>query len=68
MRTLKSWNVPPYTWAEVIIWLEDLVYDPYYDYVVGFYLKNDESYLQTFYIDDVRLVLTAGEDLPEREP
>lgn len=60
--------VPPYTWAEIIIWLEDLVYDPYYDYVVGFYLKNDESYLQTFYIDDVRLVLTAGEDLPEREP
>jgi len=60
--------VPPYTWAEIIIWLDDLVYDPYYAYVVGFYLKNDEGYLQTFYIDDVRLVLTAGEDLPEREP
>ncbi|MCJ7701418.1 MAG: hypothetical protein MUO62_07540 [Anaerolineales bacterium] len=61
-------SVPPYTWVEVIVWLDDLINDPIYDYVVGFYLKNDETYLQTFYIDDVRLILTSGEDLPEREP
>jgi len=50
-------SVPPYTWAEVILWLDDLIYDPYYDYVVGFYLKNDEEYLGTFYVDDVKMLI-----------
>ena len=61
-------SIPPFTWAEVIVWLDDLIYDPYYENVVGFYIKNEEDFLQTFYLDDVRVILASDESLPTRKP
>jgi hypothetical protein len=51
-------TIPATTWVEVVVWLEDLIYDPDYDYVTGFYIKNDESYQQPFYIDRVSLLVS----------
>lgn len=62
-----SRSVPPYTWAEVIVWLDDLIYDPIYEYVVGFYLKNGENFIQSYYLDDIQVILTDAE-LPARTP
>ena len=62
-----SRSVPPYTWAEVIVWLDDLIYDPIYEYVVGFYLKNGENFMQSYYLDDIQVILTDPE-LPARIP
>jgi hypothetical protein len=57
-------SVPAYTWAEVIVWLDDLIYDPIYEYVVGFYLKNGENFTRTYYLDDVQVILTEPDLLP----
>ena len=54
-------SIPPQTWVEVVVWLDNLIYDPDYEYVTGFYVKNGEGYLNTFYIDDVNLLMLAGE-------
>jgi len=62
-----SRSVPPYTWAEVIVWLDDLIYDPIYEYVVGLYLKNGENFIQSYYLDDIQVILTDPE-LPARMP
>jgi hypothetical protein len=51
-------NIPPNTWVEIIIYLDDLIYDPPYEWVTGVYIKNDQNYLETFYIDNVRLIMT----------
>ncbi len=48
--------IPPHTWVDVNVWLDDLIYDPIYQYVTGFYIKNDEGFRSTFYIDDIRLI------------
>lgn len=50
--------IPATTWVEVIVWLDDLTYDPDYDYVTGFSIKNDQSYQQPFYIDRVSLLVS----------
>jgi hypothetical protein len=47
--------VPVGEWVEVVVWLDELIYDPYYTYVTGFYLKTDE--LPRFYIDQVELIV-----------
>jgi hypothetical protein len=52
-------DLPPGEWVEVIVWLDDLIYDPDIEYVTGFYLKNDIDYRGTFYVDDV-VLLTLG--------
>jgi hypothetical protein len=49
--------IPPDTWAQVILWLDDLLYDPMYSNVVGFYIKNDADFETTFYIDNVTLLM-----------
>ncbi len=51
--------IEPKTWAEVVVWLDDLIYEPDYTYVTGIYLKNDEQFQKTFYIDKVSLILYA---------
>jgi hypothetical protein len=51
-------SIPPGTWAEVYLPLDSLIYDPVYNYVVGFYLKNDEGFRNTVYLDNVRLILS----------
>lgn len=53
--------IPPRTWTEVTVWLDDLIYDPDYEFVTGVYIKNDEGFLQTFYVDNLRLIMTESE-------
>ena len=53
-------SIPPNTWAEVIIWLDDLVDDPHYSYVTGMYIKNDKGFLDTYYVDDVQILVQKG--------
>ena len=50
-------DIPPETWVNVEVWLDDLQYDPIYEYVTGFYIKNDEGFGQTFYVDAVRIIM-----------
>ena len=50
-------SIPPGTWAEDYLPLDSLIYDPVYNYVVGFYLKNDEGFRNTVYLDNVNLIL-----------
>src|SRR6266496_12780 len=38
-------TIPPNTWTEVILWLDDQVYDPEYTYITGMYIKNDKDIL-----------------------
>jgi hypothetical protein len=49
--------IPPNTWVEVIVWLDNLIYDPPYNYITGIYLKNDADFLQTYYIDRVSFLV-----------
>jgi len=49
--------IPPDTWVEVIVWLDELIFDPPYNYVTGISLKNDEDFLQTYYIDRISFLL-----------
>jgi hypothetical protein len=48
--------IPPETWVEVIIYPDKLIYDPAYQYITGFYIKNNEGILRTFYVDDISLI------------
>jgi hypothetical protein len=50
-------SIPPKTYIKVIVWLNDLIYDPSYAYVTGFYLKTDKTSAPTFYVDDVSLLM-----------
>jgi hypothetical protein len=50
-------SIPPNTWVEVVVWLDDLRYDPIYTYVTGMYIKNDEGFFGPYYIDDVQLLV-----------
>lgn len=49
--------IPQDTWVEVIIYPAKLIYDPSYQYITGFYLKNDQDMRRTIYIDNVTLLL-----------
>ncbi len=51
--------VPPQTWVEVRIRLNSLIYEPDYKYVTGFYIKNDEEFLQTVFVDDVKIEIRS---------
>ncbi len=49
--------LPAETWVEVMVWLDDLPFDPDYTYVTGLYVKSDVGFRQTFYVDEVALVV-----------
>ncbi len=49
-------SIPPNTWINVVVWLDDLMLDPDYEYLTGFYLKSDEGFLRTYYVDKVTLL------------
>lgn len=55
-------DIPPETWVNVEVWLDELQYDPIYEYVTGFYIKNDEGFGQTFYVDDIRIMMLAEDE------
>jgi hypothetical protein len=50
-------SIPSNTWVKVQVWLADLVYDPFYKYVTGFYIKNDKGFNKVFYVDEVSLTM-----------
>ncbi len=50
-------TVPPYTWVEAVVRLDKLPYEPDYKYVTGVYIKNDEWFRRTFYVDQVHLLV-----------
>ena len=55
-------SIPPNTWVEVEVWFDQLQFDPQdFKYITGFYIKNDPSYLNTFYVDDIALILESNE-------
>jgi hypothetical protein len=60
-------DIPPNSWVQVELWLNDRVYDPDYKYVTGFYIKNDDMVLRSVYLDDIQLILlgTSGETSSE---
>jgi hypothetical protein len=50
-------TLAPEKWAEVVVRLDKLLYDPKYTYVTGVYVKNDQGFRQTYYVDRVALLL-----------
>jgi hypothetical protein len=57
-------DIPPRTWAEVNVVLDDLIYDPIYTYVTGLLIKGDESFRNTVYIDQVEISLLENGTRP----
>jgi hypothetical protein len=49
-------DIPPGTWVQVRLWLDERVYDPDYQYVTGFYIKTDKGFRNTVQIDQVELI------------
>jgi hypothetical protein len=49
--------IPANTWAEVLVYLDELPYDPDYKYVTGVYIKNDKGFRQTVHVDHVALLM-----------
>jgi hypothetical protein len=54
-------SIPPNTWVEIVVWLDDLQFDPDYTYVTGLYIKNDKGFLDTYYVDDIQILVQKGE-------
>jgi hypothetical protein len=52
-------DIPPGTWVQIELWLDELQDDPDYQYVTGFYLKTDQDFRNTVLIDQVELVSIA---------
>jgi hypothetical protein len=50
-------TVPPHTWVEAVVRLDRLPYEPDYKYVTGIYIKNDEWFRRTFYVDRINLLI-----------
>ncbi|MCB9135439.1 MAG: hypothetical protein H6636_08430 [Anaerolineales bacterium] len=51
--------IPPNTWVEIEVVINSLIYDPAYKYITGFYIKNDQGFYNTFYVDNIRMVKLA---------
>ncbi|MCZ7672780.1 MAG: LysM peptidoglycan-binding domain-containing protein [Chloroflexi bacterium] len=47
--------IPPNTWVEIEVFVHEQIYDPTYTYITGFYIKNGEDFLNTIYVDDVKI-------------
>jgi hypothetical protein len=50
-------SIPPNTWVQIYVWIDNLVYDPISNYITAFYIKNDEGFYNTIYVDDVEAIL-----------
>jgi hypothetical protein len=50
-------SIPPRTWVEVEIWLDEMLYEPDYHFVTGLYIVPRKSLTHTIYIDDVNLIV-----------
>lgn len=49
-------KIAPGTWAKVELWFQQLTSQPAYRYITGFYVKSDQGYRSTFYVDDASLI------------
>ena len=47
----------PGYWVEIEVWLDGLEFDPDYQLVTGVYIKNAAGLRQTFYVDQLSLVM-----------
>ena len=52
-------SIPPNTWVEVVVWLDSLQFEPTYQYITGIYVKNDDLFVEPFYLDNVDLLLQS---------
>lgn len=50
-------TIPANTWVNIVLWLNELQFDPVYQYVTGFYIKNDAGFRNTYYLDQVALLI-----------
>jgi hypothetical protein len=50
-------SIPPRTWVEVVIWLDEMLYDPDYHFVTGLYITPRKGMSHTFVIDDINLLV-----------
>lgn len=55
-------DLPPDTWVDLEIWLDDLLYDPEYDFVTALYIRNDEGFYDSFAIDKVEIIRLPSSD------
>lgn len=51
--------LPPNQWVEVIVWLDQLPYDPDYTFITGIYIKNGDNFQEPYFVDRV-VLLTGG--------
>ncbi|WP_322822755.1 hypothetical protein [Chloroflexus sp.] len=49
--------IAPGEWAEIYVWLDDLIYEPEYTYVTGFYLKTSSDLVTKYYVDQVEWLI-----------
>ena len=49
--------IPANQWAEVLVYLDELQFDPTYTYVTGVYFKNDDQRTAPIYIDSIHLLV-----------
>ncbi len=54
-------TIPPDTWVNVILWLNEREFDPIYKNVTAFYIKNGEGFQTPYYIDDIHLILSNAQ-------
>jgi hypothetical protein len=52
-------SIPAETWAEVVVWLDDLP-DPAYVFLTGFYIKTDDRLKTPFYVDHITLLVNKN--------
>ncbi len=50
-------DIPPDTWFQIELWLDDLIYEPAYKYVTGIYIKNDKDFFRTVSIDELEMLI-----------
>ncbi|MGB9738475.1 MAG: hypothetical protein ACP5UR_11795 [Chloroflexus sp.] len=51
--------IAPGEWAEIYVWLDDLIYEPEYTYVTGFYLKTSNDLVPQYYVDQIEWLVRA---------
>ena len=57
-------TIPPNTWIQINVPIHELIFDPDYNYIVGFYIKNDEGVSSEYFLDDIELVALPGGIVP----
>lgn len=48
--------IPANSWIKIEVWLDELLFDPDYQYVTGVYIKNDAGFRNRIYVDRLTLL------------